>query len=41
MKNSRMMSARWLATMSIALSGLNLNVANATAPCGDFGECKF
>jgi len=34
------MPARWLAVVPVALLGLGMSNANATAPCGDFGECK-
>ena len=40
MKALGIMSARWLAVTMLVFFGPGLNIANATAPCGDFGECK-
>ncbi|MGI9270999.1 MAG: hypothetical protein ACR2QT_04435 [Woeseiaceae bacterium] len=40
MQANKTMPNRWLAFVSIVLFGFSLNTANATAPCGDFGECK-
>ena len=40
MQFSRVMSTRWLAVVTVALLGLGMSNANATAPCDDFGECK-
>lgn len=40
MQLSRIMLTRWLAVVPVALLGLGMSNANATAPCGDFGECK-
>ncbi len=40
MQFSRSMSTRWLAVVPFAILGLGMSSANATAPCGDFGECK-
>lgn len=40
MKYSVKTSTRWLAVIPVGLLVFGMNNANATAPCGDFGECK-
>lgn len=40
MKALRIMPAKFLAVSTLMLFGVGASTANATAPCGDFGECK-